>query len=200
MAARKKKKTTIKLVTTKLPEENEKQYVAWLLYCDSGSIDKLFRLWEGLHQGFTETSPEFVSLRSRLGDPVTRRTIATWSKKFQWVKRRNMKLAEDLEALREETKRIAITRKHKVAEAFKRSLDLKIKQLRKGELVSTGDVKALWEMFRTELGLSTGKTEVSHKINEDEQVPPTPEEDELGKEIDQAIKNYYDKKRRTPKK
>jgi hypothetical protein len=198
MAARKKKKTTIKLATTKLPGESEQQYVAWLLYCDSGSIDKLLHLWEGLHQGFTETSPEFIGLRSRLGDLVSRRTLASWSKKFQWVKRRDMKLAEDLTALREETQRIATTRKHKVAEAFKRSIDLKIKQLRKGEAVSTSDVKALWEMLRTELGLSTGKTEISHKINEDDQVPPTPEEDELGKEIDQAIKNFYDKKRRTP--
>jgi len=111
-----------------------------------------------------------------------------------------MKLAEDLEALREETKRIATNRKHKVAEAFKRTLDLKIRQLRKGEIVSTSDVKALWEMFRTELGLSTGKSEIAHTINEEDQKPPTPEEDELGKEIDQAIKDYYDKKRRASKK
>lgn len=197
MAARKKKKTTIKLATSKLPGETERQYVAWLLYCEAGSLRKLLRMWTNLRQGFGEVAPEIAS---RLDKPPSIRTIQTWSKKFQWVKRSELKLEEDLLALREETKRIAITRKHKVAEAFKRSLDLKIKQLRKGELVSTGDVKALWEMFRTELGLSTGKTEVSHRINEDEQVPPTPEEDELGKEIDQAIKNFYDKKRRTPKK
>ena len=72
MAARKKKKTTIKLATTKLPGESEQQYVAWLLYCDSGSIDKLLHLWEGLHQGFTETSPDFralslKTLRQRFG-------------------------------------------------------------------------------------------------------------------------------------
>lgn len=111
-----------------------------------------------------------------------------------------MKLEEDLKALREETKQIATTRKHKVAEAFKRTLDLKIKQLRKGEIVSTSDVKALWEMFRTELGLSTNKSEVAHTINEEDQKPPTPEEDELGREIDKAIINYYDKKRRKTKK
>jgi len=200
MAKRKKKNSTIKLVTAKLPGETEQQFVAWLVYCDSGTLDKLFRLWEGLHQGFTETSPELAGLRGRLGDLVTRRTLATWSKKFQWVKRRDMKLEEDLKALREETKRIATNRKHKVAEAFKRSIDLKIKQLRKGEIVSASDVKTMWDMFRTELGLSTNKSEVAHTINEEDQKPPTPEEDELGKEIDQAIKNYYDKKRRTSKK
>ena len=200
MAARKKKKTIIKLVTAKLPGETERQYVAWLLYCDFGTIDKLLNVWKGVHQGFTESSPELSNLKGRLGIPVSRRSLAKWSKKFQWVKRRDMKLEEDLKALREETKRIATNRKHKVAEAFKRSIDLKIKQLRKGEIVSASDVKTMWDMFRTELGLSTNKSEVAHTINEEDQKPPTPEEDELGKEIDQAIKNYYDKKRRTSKK
>lgn len=197
MAAKKKRKTTIKLATTKLPKESEQQYLAWLLYCEAGSLRKLLRMWTNLRQGFGDVAPEIAS---RLDEPPSIRTIQSWSKKFQWVKRTELKLEEDLLALREETKRIATTRKHKVAEAFKRSLDLKIKQLRKGELVSTSDVKALWEMFRTELGLSTGKSEVAHTINEEDQKPPTPEEDELGKEIDQAIKNYYDKKRRTSKK
>lgn len=200
MTARKKKKTTIKLATAKLPGETERQYVAWLLYCDFGTIDKLLNAWKGVHQGFTESSPELSNLKHRLGIPVSRRSIAKWSKKYQWVKRTDLKLEEDLLSLREETKRIATNRKHKVAEAFKRTLDLKIKQLRKGEIVSTSDVKALWEMFRTELGLSTGKSEIAHTINEEDQKPPTPEEDELGKEIDQAIKNFYDKKRRTSKK
>lgn len=200
MAKRKKKNSTIKLVTAKLPGETERQYVAWLLYCDFGTIDKLLNVWKGVHQGFTESSPELSNLKGRLGIPVSRRSLAKWSKKFQWVKRRDMKLEEDLKALREETKRIATNRKHKVAEAFKRSIDLKIKQLRKGELVSASDVKTMWDMFRTELGLSTNKSEVAHTINEEDQKPPTPEEDELGKEIDQAIKNYYDKKRRTSKK
>lgn len=196
----KNKKYQPHLNTKKLPGETEQQYVAWLLYCESGSIDKLFSLWEGLHQGFTETSPEIGSLRERLGSPVSRRSIAAWSKKYQWVKRRDLKLEEDLLALREDTKRIAMVRTHKIAEAFKRSIDLKLKQLKKGEDVSASDVKAMWEMFRTELGLSTGKTEVAHTINEEDQKPPTPEEQALGKEIDQAIKNFYDRQRNTTKK
>lgn len=197
MATKKKRKNTIKLVTTKLSGETERQYVAWLLYCEVGSLRKLLRMWVNLRQGFGDVAPEIAS---RLDKPPSIRTIQTWSKKYQWVKRRDMKLEEDLKALREETKQIATTRKHKVAEAFKRTLDLKIKQLRKGEIVSTSDVKALWEMFRTELGLSTNKSEVAHTINEEDQKPPTPEEDELGREIDKAIINYYDKKRRKTKK
>lgn len=190
---RKTNKLKLPLSTKKLSGETEQQYVAWLLYCEHGTFDKLFHLWEGLHQGFTETSPEIGNLRDRLGAPVSRRSIASWSKKFQWVKRRDLKLEEDLLALREDTKRIASFRTHKIAEAFRRSIDLKIKQLKKGEAVSTSDVKAMWEMFRTELGLSTGKTEVAHTINEEDQKPPTPEEQELGKEIDQAVKKYYDR-------
>lgn len=193
-------KSKLPISTKKLLGETEQQYVAWLLYCEYGSIDKLFHIWEGVHQVFTESSPEIQRLRDQLGALVSRRSIAKWSKKFQWVKRRDLKLEEDLLGLREDTKRIASFRTHKIAEAFRRSIELKIKQLKKGENVSTSDVKAMWEMFRTELGLSTGKSEVAHTINEEDQKPPTPEEDELGKEIDQAIKNYYDKKRRTSKK
>lgn len=197
MAVKRKHKPKPKVTTVKLPRETEQQYLAWLLYCEAGSLQKLLRMWTGIRQGFGEVSSEIAS---RLDDPPTIRTLQNWSSKYQWVKRSELKLEEDLLALREETKQIATTRKHKIAEAFKRSINLKIKQLRKGESVATSDVKALWEMFRTEMGLSTGKTEISHKINEDEQKPPTPEEDELGKEIDQAIKNYYDKKRKPTKK
>jgi len=188
------------LSTKKLPGETEQQYVAWLLYCEYGTLDKLFHIWEGVHQGFTESSPEIDRLRDQLGALVSRRSIGKWSIKFQWVKRRDLKLEEDLLVLREDTKRIASLRSHKIAEAFKRSIDLKLKQLKKGEIVSASDVKAMWEMFRTELGLSTGKTEVAHTINEEDQKPPTPEEQALGKEIDQAIKNFYDRQRNTTKK
>ena len=192
-----KKKQPVSLSTARMENETEQQYLAWLLYCESGSLQKLLRLWEGVRQGFGEVS---VEIASRLGEPVSGRTLEKWSSKYKWVKRAAMKLDEDVLALREETQRIATTRKHKVAEAFKRSIDLKNKQLRKGEVVSTSDLKAMWEMFRTELGLSTGKTEVAHTINEEDQKPPTPEEQALGKEIDQVIKNFYDRKRNTTKK
>jgi hypothetical protein len=192
-----KKKAKISLSTARMEGESEQQYLSWLLYCEAGSLQKLLRLWEGVRQGFGEVS---VEIASRLGEPVSLRTLEKWCSKFQWVNRASLKLDEDLLSLREETQRIATTRKHKIAEAFKRSIDLKNKQLRKGEVVSTGDVKSLWEMFRTELGLPTGKTEVTHTINEEDQKLPTPEEQELGQEIDQAVKNYYDRKRNSAKK
>lgn len=192
-----KKDKTIKILTTKLPGETEQQYLAWLLYCEAGSIRRLQHVWTGLRQGVGEMSADFVD---KLGKPPVVRTLDRWSKNFQWVKRTELKLEEDLLALRNETKRIATSRTHKIAEAFKRSIELKLKQLKKGEDVSASDVKAMWEMFRTELGLSTGKTEVAHTINEEDQKPPTPEEQALGKEIDQVIKNFYDRQRNTTKK
>lgn len=192
-----RKNQPISLFTVRMENESEQQYLAWLLYCESGSLQKLLRLWEGVRQGFGEVS---VEIASRLGEAVSLRTLEKWSSKYQWVKRSKLKLDEDLLSLREETQRISNIRKHRIAEAFKRTLDLKIKQLKKGEVVATVDLKSLWEMFRTELGLSTGKTEVAHTINEEDQKPPTPEEQALGKEIDQAIKNFYDRQRNTTKK
>jgi hypothetical protein len=192
----KKRKPEEKVITTKMPEETEQQYLAWLLYCEAGSLQKLLRMWEGMRQGFGEVSSEFAT---RLGEAPVLRTLQNWSARYAWVRRTELKLEEDLISLRNETKRIAELKKYRIAEAFRRALDLRLKQLRKGEVVTTDDVKKLWEMFRTELGLSTGKTEVAHTINEEDQKPPTPEEDELGREIDQVIKRHYDRQRKTKK-
>lgn len=185
------------MITTKELGETEQQYLAWLLYCEAGSLQKLLRMWEGVRQGFGEVSSEFTS---RLGEPPTIRTIQAWSARYAWVKRTEMKLEEDILSLREETKRIAETKKYKVAEGFKRTIDLRMKQLRKGEPVTTADVKSFWEMFRTELGESLGKSETVHTVNEAEQKPLTPEEEELGREIDQVVKKHYDRQRKTTKK
>ena len=190
-------KSKLPLSTKKLPGETEQQYVAWLLYCEMGSQRKLFDAWDRLRQSSGEVRVDFVN---RLGNRPNHATVERWSKKYQWVKRAEIKLEEDLLDLRDDTKKTASVRKHKIAEAFKRTIELKLRQLKKGEVVSSSDVKAMWEMFRTELGLSTGKTEVAHTINEEDQKPPTPEEKELGKEIDQAVKNYYDRIRDKAKK
>jgi hypothetical protein len=192
-----KKNKTTKILTIKMPGETEQQYLAWLLYCEVGSQRKLFDTWDKLGQASGEVRADFLGA---LGDRPNHATIERWSKKYRWVERAELKLEEDLFGLRNETKKTASIRKHKIAEAFKRSIELKLKQLKKGEIVSTADVKAMWEMFRTELGLSTGKTEVAHTINEEDQKPPTPDEQALGKEIDQAIKNFYDRQRNTTKK
>lgn len=42
--------------TSKLLKETEQQYMAWLLYCETGSIPKMIRAWEQLRQNIGETS------------------------------------------------------------------------------------------------------------------------------------------------
>ena len=180
------------LITSKMPKETEQQYTAWLLYCESGSIDKLHRTWEGLHRGFTETSPEIAGLRERLGAPPTRRTVAEWSSKFRWVERKDLKLTEDLEGLRKKAQEVKRKKVFLIGEIFWEKLQALKKQMKKGEGATVDEIKKLWEMFRTEMGESLGKHELS--IREEEQIPPTPEEDELGRAIDETIKNYYEGK------
>lgn len=171
------------LKTTKMEGETESQYTAWLLYCEYGSIDKLLRAWEGIALKRTEVAPELAGIMERLGKPAGRRTIADWSKKFRWVERTDLKLAEDLESLREKTKKIKREKIHKIAEYFKAKIEKAMKQMIEGEGATTHDVKEAWEMFQVELGKPTSRTAL-----EEQQRPPTPEEKEQAKLIDEAIK------------
>ncbi len=185
------------LTTSKMPKETEQQYTAWLLYCESGSLEKLHRMWEGLHQGFIDSSSEMAGLRGRLGAPPTLRTIAEWSSKFRWVQRKDLKLTEDLESLHKKAQEIKQKKVGVIAEIFWEKLQVLKKQIKKGEGSTVDEIKKLWEMFRTEMGESLGKHELS--INEDEQTPPTPEEEALGKEIDDTIKAFYERKGKSKK-
>ena len=69
--------------------------------------------------------------------------------------------------------------------------------MKKGEGSTVDEIKKLWEMFRTEMGESLGKHELS--IKEEEQKPPTAEEEELGLAIDETIKDFYGRKGKTKK-
>lgn len=185
------------LTTSKMPKETEQQYTAWLLYCESGSLDKLHRMWDGLHRGFTDASPEMAGVKERLGAPPTRRTLADWSKKYRWVERKDLKLVEDLEGIRKKSQEIKQKKVGVIAEIFWDKLQALRRQIKKGEGATTDEIKKLWEMFRTEMGETLGKHEIA--INEDEQKPLTPEEDELGRELDQTIKSFYERKRKARK-
>ena len=52
-----------------------------------------------------------------------------------------------------------------------------------GEPATVQEVKVLWEMHRTEFGESIGKHQIVGGIDESEQKPLTPEEEELSKEM-----------------
>jgi len=172
-----------KLTTAKMPGETEQQYIAWLFYTEIGSIRKLLQQWEMLWQGIGKTSAELEEWRKKLGKPVARRNIEQWSVKYQWVKRTELKLTEDLEGLREKTKKIAGEKKHKILEIFETIVNKVRKELKAREGLTIDELKKVWEMAQVELGKPTTKATL-----EEEQRPLTPEERERRKLIDEALK------------
>jgi hypothetical protein len=179
------------LTTSKMPKETEQQYTAWLLYCEVGSLEKLLRLWDGVGRNLDES---WMVLAQRLGKKPSHTTLGNWSKQYRWVQRTELKLKEDLEGLREKTKRIKTERVHRVAEYFERSITLALKKLKENSDISTSDVKLIWEMFRTELGETLGKHTHAIGIDESKQNPPDEEERALGAALNETIKNFYDKR------
>jgi len=188
--AKKKDKKQLKLTTSKMPAETEQQYAAWLLYCEAGSIKKLLDVWEKVGQVLGEAGVDFAY---RLGKKPSDTTIETWSKKYQWVARTDLRLEEELAELKEKADRFRKKRKFLITDILIQKMTKLQKQARTQD-VSVLEIKYLWEMHRTEWGESTGKTEVRHSIDESEQEPPNPEENEVGKEIDQVIKKHYGKR------
>lgn len=132
---------------------------------------------------------------SKLGDRPSHATIERWSKKYQWVKRADARLSEEMQDLDEKLRKIKQRRAYLISEIFWEKLKRVQKQMKSGELATVQEVKTLWEMMRIEFGETTSKHELVNGINEAEQKPPTPEEEELGMAIDQAVKDYYDKLR-----
>jgi hypothetical protein len=182
-----------KITTSKMPGETMQQYTVWQLYCLTGSFDRLLVAWEGLLQGYTKITPELEGLRNRLGRKVTRKTIALWSKKFSWVKRTEFKVTEDIEQIRTEAKRFEKERKYKIIKAFRKALETKLKKLDSGEEVTIFELKQLWEMTRTEMGLVTDRSSV--KLTGEQRLL-TPEEEAEGRALDDLIKTFHERKKK----
>jgi len=179
-----KKQLDNQLLTSKMPGETEKQYTAFLLYCEVGSVSKLIQAWQQIsRRSVGELS---VIFGSKLGKLPSERTIERWSVKYQWVKRADMKLAEDMEGLKKKTAQIRQKRAYIITEAFWNKLQALKKQMQKGELATVPEVRTLWEMMRIEWGESISKQEVVQGINEDEQRPLTEEEMIASKFIGEA--------------
>ncbi len=177
------------VTTKKMPKETEQQYAAWLLYCEAGSLRKTLEAWERLGQDRGEIGADFAK---RLGKKPVESTIELWSSKFRWVDRREIKLAEDLEALRDKTRKIKREKLHKIAEAFERTTNKIIKRLRADEEPSMLEWKLVWEMFQVELGKPTNRSQ----LKVDEQHPLTPKEKEYGKKLHEAVKEIVRKQHR----
>jgi hypothetical protein len=72
------KQTT--LTTSHIPGEQPRQYAAWLLYCESGSLEKTIRLWETIaNTSDTEMIPVFGI---PMGKPVGLATLKRWSSRY----------------------------------------------------------------------------------------------------------------------
>lgn len=173
--------------------ETEQQYHAWLLYNETGSIERLLRAWQKVHQGYISDTSEIAGLRDRLNKPASLDAIRNWCRKFQWVKRTELLITEEMEQQKLKVERFRARRKFLVTDILMTKMNKLQKQAR-SESATVPEVKYLWEMHRTEFGESTGKTEVTHRIDESEQTPPDKEENEVGKEIDRVIKKHYDKR------
>ncbi|QLG69717.1 MAG: hypothetical protein CH104c_0486 [Candidatus Woesebacteria bacterium] len=157
------------LSTSKMPGERQREYTAWLLYCEAGSYEKTLRMWIAIyHRTTTEIPPIFTE---NLGKPVNIRTLKDWGKKYQWVKRTDLRLAEELEELKIKADRIRQKKRFEITDVFWTRLQMLKKQMQKGEIVTVAEIKALWEMMRTEWGESIGKTQIEHGINPEEQNP-----------------------------
>jgi len=174
-----------------MPGETEQQYVAWLLYCELGSLRKLHEVWNKLGQLSDNISTDFVY---HLGKKPVLATLGNWSKRYRWPERRDLRLEQELVELKDKADRFIKKRKYLVTDLLISKLG-KLQRQARTESTNVPEVRSLWEMHRTEFGESTGRSDVSHHINEAEQYPPTQDEIELGREIDELIKRHYDKKR-----
>jgi hypothetical protein len=189
--AKPKPKTILTLTVDKMPGETEQQYAAWLLYCEAGSIEKLIRVWNKSGQLADEIGMEFVT---KLAKVPAHSTLGLWSKRYRWPERRDLRLEKELVELKDKADRFIKKRKYLVTDLLISKMGKLQKQART-ESTDVPEVRSLWEMHRTEFGEITGRSDVSHHINEAEQYPPTEDEKELGREIDELIKQHYDKKR-----
>lgn len=184
------------LTTTKMPGETERQFTAFLVYCEIGSLRKLIEAWDKLGQSSGEMRADIVE---KLGTKPSHATIDRWSKKYRWVQRADLRLSEEMQELDDKLRKIKQRRMYFITDIFWEKLKKIQKQMKTGELATVQEVKTLWEMMRIEMGESTSKHEIVNGINEADQKPPTPEEEELGKAIDQLIIDFYDKQRKAAK-
>ena len=183
-------------ITSKMKDETEQEYVAWLLYCESGSIAKLLRVWSGFWGDIGEASPELAGLRGRLKDPPALKTLERWSKKHRWVERCNLKLAEDLESIRKKTQDIKQKKVGLIAEIFWDKIQTLRRQIKKGEGATVDEIKKLWEMFRTEMGEAIGRQDIGF-IDESKQKPLTDEDNDWRQEINKTMKILNERERRS---
>ncbi len=186
------------LTTSKIPEETTQQYMAWLLYSETGSIPKMVQAWERLRMRDGEMTG-FLGQPTSMFKPLPiMRNVERWSSKYQWVERAEQKHREDMDELDERIKKIILKKKYEIVILFDRVLNLYKKQTSDpNHHVTVSELKTIWEMARVELGEPIGRHVVTVN-NEYHYEPPDPEDEDENspRNIALAFKEYYEKKQK----
>jgi hypothetical protein len=184
------------LTTSKMPKETEQQYIAWLLYCEVGSIPKLRKAWEQvrLHDG--GMTGIWGQKLQKSGLLPIERTLERWSSKYRWVERQELKLKQEMEEVNERLSKIIQKKKYEIVILFGEALEKYGRQLRDpNRIVTVQEVRILWEMMRIELGEPVGNYQGNpNAMMEIEQIPPAPN-DELDEVIEEAAVAFYRRRR-----
>lgn len=177
------------IVTSKIPGERAKQYAAWLLYCEAGSLEKTLKIWQRIFvQDDTKMMPFFGVY---MGKPVGLATLKRWSTRYNWKKRAELKTTEDLEDMRFQFKKIKQTRAYRIAILFDFALKRYTKQLEQGMDVAATDLYTVWKMHRVEMGLSVNNHNIAVYQESVPVKPESPEEKELSKRIQELEEQFH---------
>ena len=186
------------LTTSKMPKETEQQYIAWLLYCEAGSIPRLRKAWEQVRHHVGDMTGIWGQRVQKTGPLPIERTIERWSSKYRWVERQEMKLREDMEEVNKRVSKIVQRKKYEIVVIFGEALDKYGRQLQDpNRIVTIHELRILWEMMRVELGEPVGSYPGSpnYYLNENEQTESTFKDTELGKIIEETAVAFYHSKR-----
>ncbi len=153
-------------------------------------MEKTLQVWERISaQDDTKLIPFFGTF---LGKSVGLATLKRWSTKYHWKERTELKTTEDLEGMRLQFKRIQQTRAYRIAILFDLVLKRYTKQLEEGMRVTVRDLYIVWKMFRVEEGLPIEYYQITtYQESPASAEPKSPEQEQLDKEIQEAIDKLH---------
>jgi len=176
------------IVTSKIPGERAKQYAAWLLYCEAGSLEKTLKIWQRIF--VQDDTKMMLFFGVYMGKPVGLATLKRWSARYHWKKRAELKTTEDLEDMKFQFKKIKQTRVYRIAILFDLALKRYTKQLEQGMNVTATDFYTVWKMHRVEMGLSVNNHNIA-VYQEPPRKSENPEEKELNKRIRELEEQFH---------
>jgi len=178
------------ILIEQMPGETEQQFAAFLAYCLMlrKNVRDLVKTWSKLGQELEQQNSGI-----RLGKPVSKTTVLSWSAKYHWQERAKKWTEERNKISALEFQQIVDERGISVARLFHRIKTYLLPQITANRVLTIDDFKKAWEMIRLESGLSTGKQDVN-VINPAEQ---NLEIDEPTRKALQVWRKEHDAKRRS---